>query len=97
MRTVNGPYLLSSESWASGILKSLFIFRKDGNWYSGRAMLWGLGYLTWPPVALGCLVRTNLHFEPFSLSAKYGSPEAIAALKFYDTCDRFNVCMIGIL
>ena len=28
LRTMNGPYFLSSESWASGILKSLFILER---------------------------------------------------------------------
>lgn len=48
-------------------------------------------------LATSCLgllgVRTNLHFESFSLSAKCGGPEAIAALKFYDTCDRLYACI----
>lgn len=32
LRTMNGTYFLSSESWASGHLKKSIYFRKEGNW-----------------------------------------------------------------
>lgn len=46
-----------------------------------------------PLVAWGSLVRTGLHFEPFSPSVKCGGPEAIAAVMFYDSGDELSACM----
>lgn len=46
-----------------------------------------------PQVAWGSLVRTSLHFEPFSPSVKCGGPEATAAVMFYDSGDGLSACM----
>lgn len=68
--------------------KSLY-FRKERDCCSGQAKLWGPGDVPVPPAAWGSLVRTTLHLEPFSLSAKRvgvvcvlggAGAEAIAAL-----------------
>lgn len=57
-------------------------------------MLWGSGYLTLSPAAVGSLVRTSLHFQPFPYLQNMGALELLQVN--VDSCYGLNARMIGI-